>query len=66
MSTRARRTVVARYGERTDSFPGSTITVPPYGSRRRDVQIFAAESRAGRLSMKELTENTARPGPGSP
>ncbi len=26
----------------------------------------SAGSSAGRLSMKELTENTARPGPGSP
>lgn len=26
----------------------------------------ASSCRAGRLSMKELTENTARPGPGGP
>lgn len=36
----------------------------PFGAVAPD--YTAASSRAGRLSMKELTENTARPGPGGP
>lgn len=36
------------------------------GAATGTVDYTVAESGAGRLSMKELTENTARPGPGGP
>lgn len=39
---------------------------PCGGSPSGAVHTWEAGSRAGRLSMKELTEKTARPGPGSP
>ncbi|GEJ99883.1 hypothetical protein TNCT1_21600 [Streptomyces sp. 1-11] len=53
----------------TDAGP-DPLTVRPAGSRQVPGRFPAGQtstgSAAGRLSMKELTENTARPGPGGP
>lgn len=63
----------------TITFRGGTATLPGTGrgeGRNPSVpalpdccavsQTASTGSCAGRLSMKELTENTARPGPGGP
>ncbi|SCE36291.1 hypothetical protein GA0115243_1115171 [Streptomyces sp. ScaeMP-e83] len=59
-------------------FPGATGAryagvrariVPDPGERRPfpgDLQTAGSSSRPSRLSMKELTEKTARPGPAGP
>ncbi len=56
---------------------GRNFSVPDFPERRRPygvpptaraqtVSTASTGSVAGKLSMKELTENTARPGPGGP